>query len=274
MIDNRFKEQINLIDDFSELTSHLLATVAMSSERTIASIILLLSTIPEYVSIHAATGNMAVSITAACVSLVAVKLALRSKARRLQLFGTNIPFNVFWGLYIAQIGAGIALVAHAGTYIDIALIVISFVGAVSSEQIAALIKTEVKEAAKVNLQTAKDAIKLEELKRNSEMRIAAKQAKLDAKPSHLPTNVSADKPTITDSQTAKGRQNSINTRQTKAQQRQNELYELLVNEYAGIDIRDIRYTTLAEQMNVSANTAKRDIKALQSAGRINGRVPA
>lgn len=264
--DNRFAEQIQLTDDVAGLVSHVLDAVAFSSEKTIASCVLLLSTIPEYFGMVGATRNVAVSITAACVSLVVVKLALRQKPKRYKWRGRSITVPWFWVLYAAQIGAGAAFIWHSGRLIDLGLIVISLVGAVCSEQIAQVIKAEAKEMRRDQVQAAKDAIRIAELEQNAAIRIEGKRAAMTQK--YAPN---ADG--LSEEQRRRGQKNSQKSRSAKVVKRQEDLYQLLVEQYPGVELRELRWAELGRRMRVSADTAKRDVQALQAQGRVNGSVP-
>lgn len=263
-------------DEASSTLNHILDSIAFTSEKTIASIVLLLSMIPETIGVGSAMGYTVGTVSAA-VSLVTVKLALRDRGKLLTLpvIGKRRLF-FGWALYLLNLVAGFAFVYSTGQWIDMFLIVVSFCGAVSSEQIARVIKVEMAERSRLDVQAERDAIKLAEARAKSEARTAAYVAK------HAPETAN-ERQTSTDGDSAKTviseeqlRVNQAKGRETqtgKAQARRDDLYERLVAQYPGVDLHQIKYSEIASMMNVSANTAKRDIAALRSAGRINGRVP-
>lgn len=260
------------VDDASDAAGHTLNTATGLSEKSIAGLVLLLSTIPEYYGLVGATGNRAVSIAAALISLALVKSALGYQGERSKW----VPVNHFWLIYAAVLAAEIAFIVGSGAYLDIGLVVFSFGGAVCSEQIATVIKAEMQAAATVDLQAAKDAIKLDEMRTKSEVRTAAyvaKHAPEATEDGHLVANGDSAKTVMTDEKLRESGQKGRETRQGKAQARQDDLYERLVADYPGVDLRDIKYSEIASLMSVSANTAKRDIQALRDGGRINGQVP-
>lgn len=280
--ENRFYNQINLIDDLGELVAHLLHTVATSNEKALASFVLLLSALPEYYGMMGATGNRVVSAVAACISVVVVKLALRQTplpaVARIGKPRNAIP--VFWLLYAAQIGAGVAFIWAAATYIDIGFIVISAVGAVCSEDFAQLIKAEMRERsqedASLDFEAEKQRIKLEEMAAKSKARTAAYQQKhgvVEPEQAQSVTDADAQKAVISAEKNAEGRERGRKTQQSNVEKRRDSLLEMLIERYPGVQLEEITYTEMGKMIGKSADTAKRDLLALQSAGRVNGRVP-
>lgn len=277
---DRFNKQKQLVNDTGDLVAHILDSLAMSSEKTIASMVLLLSTLPEYFGMAAATQNRAVAVTAALISVVVVKLALRDISLGIPLVGKRKLTVSFWVLYLAQIGAGIAFIANSGTYIDIGLIIISLVGAVSSEEIAKVIKREIAERTKasaaLDLQAAKDKIRLDSFAAKEQAKTAAfvaKHAPAEPEQPQMVTDAAGSEMVISAEKNAQGREKGRKTQASKAQARRDDLYEKLIEQYPGVEMTEIRYSAIAKLMNVSADTAKRDVMALRDEGRINGRVP-
>ena len=272
---SRFDNQKTFIDELGELVGHLLDTIAFTSEKTIASIVLLLSMVPETLGVGAAMGYP-VGVVSAAVSLVTVKLALRDRGAFYALPWVGKRRLYFgWALYLLNLMAGFAFVYSTGRWVDLFLIVVSFCGAVSSEQIAQIIKAEMRERSTVNLQAAKDAIKLDELRANSQIRVNAKLAKSQTVQqttgeTEKTPNVQHGWAVITEEQRAAGQQSSAERRKAAAQQRQNELYQMLREEFAGQDVDSLNKSALGKRLDVSHATIKRDIDALRNAGVLNG----
>lgn len=277
MNDSKFQPQKNTIDDVGDLIAHVLGATAGTSEKAVASVILLLSTIPEYRGMVTATGDVMVSIVAAAVSLVVVKLMLREAPHIVRLpRGVVLPIRVFGVLYVVQLAAGLAFIVYAQNYIDVALIAISAVGAVCSERIASVIKSEQKEASAVDYTLEKQRIQLAELEAKSALRVEAATVKVRGavQMPTLPPNVEPEPEAIIDKNAAEsGRSKALSARQQAAHDRQNALYQHLISEFAGVPTVDLPKSTLARQFDVTATTIKRDLDALEQASRINGTTP-
>lgn len=266
-----YERTYEVIDETGNLTSHFLDTVAFSSQKTIASIVLLLSTIPEFYGMYWATGNVPISVTASCVSLVVVTLALREKPVkwRTPRFDAIVPIRWFALLYVVQICAGIAFILSAGNIVDIALIAISAVGAVCSERIAVVMIAEAKERNRNRLQLARDKIRIKELTQNAELRIADKKEAFNAKwqiaqdepstevDSAKSMETAHEKPAVTLDTLAENRTKAQQTKAAKVQKRRAELAKLLA------DNPKMTNAELAQQLGVSVGTIRTDRKAVK-----------
>lgn len=265
-------------DQIGDLLSHILNTIAVSNEKSLASFVLLLSAVPEYFGMYQATGNRAIAFVAAAISVVVVKLALRETPLpaivRFALPRNAVP--VFWLLYAAQIAAGVAFIWESGQYVDIGLIVMSAVGAVCSEKFAQAVRDGLAEAATVDYEAEKQRIRLEEMQAKSAARTAAYEAKhgvVVADDSKTTPNSDGEITVISAEKTAEGLKNAQAARKSKAEKRRDTLLELLIERYPGVALEEITYKSMGALVGVTGDTAKRDIEALRSAARINGVVP-
>lgn len=253
---SRFENQKQLISDASDLTGHFLDNIAFTSEKTIASIVLLLSTLPEFFGLMAATGNAWVSVSSSAISLVLVKLALRETphAASFPFLSVDVRFYPFWIMYLAQLSAGVVWIIYSGHYIDIALIVFSFCGAVSSEKIAQVIRHEIeeKQAAELRYNTqyrveeVKAELKIEELTERSKARIEK------IRPHGQKSIPIADDPLITEDKAQQGAKKGRATQSARVAQRR-ESIRLYLQDYPQATNKE-----LADKFGVSMGTIKKD----------------
>lgn len=166
---NRLVKEIKLI----------LADLAEVSENLIGSFILLLSGIPEFYSVYHTLINSnifseilgmfemrLIAGVSACVSLISVKLALSRKT------------SLYQALYALQLTASAALIIFYGDLIlGLALLCISAVGALCSNDIAQLLREEKSAANQMETVSKKMEIDLDYKKQMNDIKLKRERDK-------------------------------------------------------------------------------------------------
>lgn len=269
------------IDHTQDAAGHTLNVLTSTTERSIASGIVLLSTGPEFVGSLNTTGSYVIAAAAASASVIGIRLARRPhKPTKIAIPFTEITLaiSIWWLLYAIQFTLCCLVIWHHGGTIEIAYVGFSFIGGYYSDEIAADIKKEIAQAAKDAVAAERYDIKTEEMRAKSAARVHEYQQAKGIQPQAQaltadPPNADPEPPAITEEQRAKGQANSQKSRTSKVQARRETLYEKLVSQYPGVELKELNYSQLGRDTGVSADTAKRDLHALKKAGRINGRVP-
>lgn len=275
-----FEKYHNLIDKLAAAAKHTANAIATGTSGTAAAIIVLVSAAPEYLGVYATSGSHALAMATASVSVVGVGVSMRK-------FDQADPRTWLWlAPYGAQLFLSLAIIKLHGGGVELCYPWLSLIGAIYAT--AGVEEAHEGEQAK-RQQSREDQLfdlELEKKKAMDAITIANRRLQQAAKfgvttdvdsaqpePNITPNVRQKSAATITEEQAKAGQEASYKARRTAAQQRQAELFRVVVDNYAGHDVGDLNKTALGKALGVSAATIKRDIEALRSAGRLNGQVP-
>lgn len=272
----KYHNFLNGLEEANQHTAHL-GRAVISSWLTTGAV--LLSVLPELFGVVATAQQYAWAWAAAIATLSVVGIGVA-----MQKCDKDRPITWLWfAPYAGQLVISIAVIKLNGGGVEMFGPLLSLIGAIyawagvdEADQMRKAAKADQRDDTLFDLELEKQRIRLEEMKAKSKARTAAYQQERGIRQPDSP-NLVADsdgkKVVISADKSAEGGEKGRKTQRTKADARRETLLGLLIERYPGKALKDITYKSMGSMVGVTGDTARRDIEALRSAGRINGVVP-